>query len=147
MFPRKFVSASSSKVLKYSPMVKLGDQIYNSVVVRGTTYRSGFLVISKVFSEDLLQVGEILKIVLRKQDVLMVVILSMAARNSLGFFEALPSETVAMVSFKPIIKRGDSYTFPFVLHHHVGPLPLLSMSHERTQNFANIVLPSREPFF
>jgi hypothetical protein len=109
--------------------VKLGDQIYDSVVVRGTTYRAGFLVISKVFSEDLLQVGEILKIVLRKQDVLMVVILSMAARNSLGFFEALPSETVAMVSyedladFKPIIKRGDSYTFPFVLHHHVGPPP------------------------
>jgi hypothetical protein len=129
MFPRKFVSASSSEVLKYSPMVKLGDQIYDSVVVRGTTYRAGFLVISKVFSEDLLQVGEILKIVLRKQDVLMVVILSMAARNSLGFFEALPSETVAMVSyedladFKPIIKRGDSYTFPFVLHHHVGPPP------------------------
>ena len=153
MFPRKFVSASSSEVLKYSPMVKLGDQIYDSVVVRGTTYRAGFLVISKVFSEDLLQVGEILKIVLRKQDVLMVVILSMAARNSLGFFEALPSETVAMVSyedladFKPIIKRGDSYTFPFVLHHHVGPPPLLSMSHERTQNFANVVLPALEPFF
>ena len=129
MFPRKFVSASSSDVLKYSPMVKLGDQIYDSVVVRGTTYRAGFLVITKVLSEDVLQVGEILKIVLRKMDVLMMVILSMAARNSLGFFEALPSETVSLVSiddlmdYKPIIKRGDSCTFPFVLHHHVGPLP------------------------
>ena len=111
-------------------MVKQGDQIYDSVVIRGTTYRAGFLLVTKVFSEDVLQVGEIVKIVLRKTDVLLLVMLSEAARNDLGFFEALPSETVAMVSYdsladyKPIIKRGDSYTYPFVLHHHVSPPPV-----------------------
>ena len=111
-------------------MVKQGDQIYDSVVIRGTTYRAGFLLVTKVFSEDVLQMGEIVKVVLRKTDVLLLVMLSEAARTDLGFFEALPSESLALVSYdsladyKPIIKRGDSYTYPFVLHHHVSPPPV-----------------------
>jgi hypothetical protein len=117
-------------VLKYAPLVKQGDQIYDSVVIRGTTYRAGFLLVTKVFSEDVLQMGEIVKVVLRKTDVLLLVMLSEAARTDLGFFEALPSESLALVSYdsladyKPIIKRGDSYTYPFVLHHHVSPPPV-----------------------
>jgi len=110
-------------------MVQLGDQIYDNVVISGTTYRAGFLVITKVFSEDVLEVGEIVKIVLRESDVMMLVMLSNAARNNLGFFEALPSEAVFLLSYdslmdyKPIIKRGDSSTYPFLLHHHVGLPP------------------------
>jgi hypothetical protein len=110
-------------------MVKPGDQLSEQVVIRGTCYRVGFLVITKVFSEDVLQVGEVLKIVLRKNNVLFLVMLSEAARNKLGFFESLPSDTVALASYKtlgdykPIIKRADNACFPFVLHHHVGPPP------------------------
>ncbi len=129
LFPRKVHTASASDIMKYGGTVKMGDQIYNNVVISGTTYRTGFLVITKVFSEDVLEVGEIVKIVLRKSDVMLLVMLSKAARNNLGFFEALPSEAVSLLSYdslmdyKPIIKRGDSYTYPFVLHHHVGLPP------------------------
>ena len=114
---------------KYAPLVQFGDQICDSVVIRGSSYRTGFLVITEVYSEDVLQVGEIVKILLRNSRLLMLVILCEAARNKLGFFEALPTGTVSLVSFdslgdyKPIIKRGDSYIYPFVLHHHVGPPP------------------------
>ena len=106
-------------------MVKTGDQLCDQVVILGTTYRTGFLVICKAFSEDVLQVGEIFKVVLRKNTVLFLVTLSEAARNELGFFESLPSDTVSVVrynslgEFKPIIKRADNSTYPFVLHHHV----------------------------
>jgi len=130
LFPRKVCPVSISDIEKYSSMVQLGDQISDSVVIRGTTYRAGFLVLTKAFSEDLLQVGEVVKIVLRKSSLLMLVVLSEAVRNEkLGFFEALPSEKVSLVSYdsladyKPIIKRGDSHIYPFVLHHHVSPPP------------------------
>jgi len=110
-------------------MLLQGDQISDSVVIRGTTYRAGFLVVTKVFCEDVLEVGEIVKIVLRKSSLHMLVLLSEAARNNLGFFEALPKESASLVTYdslgdyKPIIKRGDGVIFPFVLHHHVGPPP------------------------
>jgi hypothetical protein len=95
-----------------------------------TLYCPGFIVITEVMSPDVLEVGEILKIILRNGRVLFLVMLSDATRNDLGFFEALPSDTVALTSFealfdyKPLIKRGESLCYPFVLHHHVGPPPL-----------------------
>jgi hypothetical protein len=129
LFLRKVSPATPNDVLKFSPMLKPGDQLSDQVLIRGTTYRPGFIVITKVFSSDVLEVGEILKIVLRKGRVLLLVMLSDAARNTLGFFEALPKDTVAMASYealvdyKPIVKRGDTKCYPFVLHHHVGPPP------------------------
>ena len=127
LFPRKFFTSTTSDLLKFSPLVLTGDQLGDNVVIRGTTYRIGFLVVTKVLSDDVLQVGEILKIVLRKSQLMMIVMLSDAARNNLGFFEALPSETVALLpydslaDYKPIIKRANNLCYPFVLHHHVNP--------------------------
>jgi hypothetical protein len=129
LFPPKVSPATASDIVKYSPVVKSGDQLYNQVVVWGTTYRTGFLVITKVHSSEVIEVGEILKIVLRKDRVLLLLMLSDASRNNLGFFEALPKDTVTLASFeslldyKPIIKRGDNICYPFVLHHHVCPPP------------------------
>jgi hypothetical protein len=95
------------------------------VVIKGTTYRVGYVVITRVYSSDVLEVGTILQVLLRKNSVLFLVLLSEAARNKLGFFESLPLNTLALApyeklgDYKPIIKRGDSLCFPFVLHHHV----------------------------
>jgi hypothetical protein len=111
-------------------MLKSADQLSDQVVIRGTLYKVGFVVITKVFSEDVLEVGDILKIVVRKNTVMFLVLLSEAARNKLGFFESVPSGTVTLASYeslgdyKPIFKRADNACFPFVLHHHVVP-PLL----------------------
>jgi hypothetical protein len=106
-------------------MLKPGDQLMDQIVIWGTTYRTGYVVITKVFSDDVLQVGEILKIIERKNSVQFLVLQSEAARNKLGFFESLPSNTVALAKYenlsdyKPIIKRADNECYPFVLHHHV----------------------------
>lgn len=130
LFPRKCFPAAPIDILNYTPMLKPGDQLSDQVVIRGTSYRAGFLVITKVFSDDVLQVGEILKVVVRKNRVHFLVTQSEAARNKLGFFESLPSDTVALSAYealgdyKPIIKRADSTCYPFVLHHHVVPPPL-----------------------
>ena len=128
LFPQKILPATPSDVLKYTPMVKTGDQLSDQVVILGSKYRTGFLVICKAFSEDVMQVGEILKVILRKNTLMFLVTLSEAVRNELGFFESLPSDTVSVIKYdsladyKPIIKRADNATFPFVLHHHVCPL-------------------------
>ena len=125
VFPRKCAPATPTDLGKYTPMLQPGDQLSDVVVIRGSTYRVGFIVITQVFSADVLQVGEILKIVVRNNCVFFLVILSEAARNQLGFFESLPSDTVALASykslgdFKPLIKRAGNVCYPFVLHHHV----------------------------
>jgi hypothetical protein len=130
VFPRKVSSVTPNDFANFSPILKDGDQLYNQVVILGTTCHPASLVITKVISPDIVEVGEILKFVFRNGQVFFLLMLSDAARNSLGFFEALPRQEVALTTFdaladyKPIIKRGDSPYFPFVLHHHVGPAPL-----------------------
>jgi hypothetical protein len=125
--------------MKHAPMLKPGDQVSDQVVIRGTSYRSGVIVVTKVFSEDVLQVGEVIKIVLRKSTVMFLVMLSEAARNELGFFESLPSNTVALAAYetlgdyKPIIKRADNACYPFVLHHHLVPPPMNDGKYGRLQ--------------
>ncbi len=129
LFPRKISPATPADLGNYSSLLEPNDQLSDLVVIRGTTYRVGFVVITKVYSPDVLQVGEIIKIVIRKSRVLFLVILSEAARNQLGFFESLPLDTVAVTSYKtlgdykPIMKRADNVCYPFVLHHHVVPFP------------------------
>jgi hypothetical protein len=105
--------------------VHVDDQISDKVIIRGTTYRTGYVVITKVYSSDVLQVGTILQVVRRKNAVMFLILLSESARNTLGFFESLSTDTLDLVpyeklaDFKPVIKRGDNDSFPFVLHHHV----------------------------
>jgi hypothetical protein len=129
VFPGKCSTANERDCLMFSPLVKHGDQLCEKVVVKGTDYNVGHVVITKVHSSDVLQVGTILKVVMRQTSVLFLVELSEAARNKLGFFETLPSDTVELVDYnnladyKPVIKRGSNKCYPFVLHHHV-PTPL-----------------------
>lgn len=129
MFPGRCSSASTEEVSKYSPLVEFGDQLSERVVIHGTTYRAGCVVITKVYSSDVLEVGTVLKVLLRRSAVLFLVLLSEAARTKFGFFETLPLNKMDLVQyekladFKPLVKRGDNTCFPFVLHHHV-PTPL-----------------------
>ncbi len=128
MFSRKVLPATPN-TNSDTPMVKMGDQLSDQVVILGTTYRTGNLVVCKAFSPDLLQMGEIIKVVLRKNNVMFLVMLSEALRNPLGIFESLPSEEVTLVTYnslwdyKPLIKRADNSTYPFVLHHHICSPP------------------------
>jgi hypothetical protein len=125
VFPGKCSPANDRDFLMFSPLVQLGDQLCEKVIIKGTDYKVGHVVVTKIYSSDVLQVGTILKVVMRQTSLLFLVQLSEAARTKLGFFESLPSDTVELVDYKeladykPVIKRGNNKCFPFVLHHHI----------------------------
>ena len=129
VFPDRSSQTDNQEVSMFSPLLRVGDQLYEKVRIRGTEYMVNYIVITKVLSADVLEVGTILKAVLKKTSVLFLVEVSDAARTGLGFFETLPSNTVHLIDhqeladFKPIIKRGANKCFPFVLHHHI-PTPV-----------------------
>jgi hypothetical protein len=129
IFPGKCSPANEKDFKMFSPLVKVGDQLCEKVHIKGTDYKVGHVVVTKIHSSDVLQVGTILKVVMRKTSLLFLVQLSDAARTKLGFFETLPLDTVDLVDYekladyKPVIKRGNNRCFPFVLHHHI-PTPL-----------------------
>lgn len=125
MFPGKCQSASEAQLLQYSPLVTGGDLLSDKVTIKGTSYQAGHIVVTKVVSCDILEVGTIVNIVLRKDTVFFLLLQSQAARVKLGYFESLPSNTAILVKydqladFKPLIKRGANDCFIFVLHHHI----------------------------
>ncbi len=130
IFPRKCSPATATDLTKYSPLIQPGDQLSDKVVISGTTYRTGYLVITRVFSSYVLEVSCIQKVVVRQNSVMFLLVLSEAARHKLGFFESLPTNTVSLThyealgDFKPLFKRADNACYSFVLHHHVVPPPL-----------------------
>jgi hypothetical protein len=127
LFPTKCWPADSIEVAKYSPLIQGGDQLSNKVTVKGTNYLAGQILVTKAYSYDELQVGTIIHVVLRKNTLMFLVHLSESVRNNMGFFEALPTNTVDLIQYdmladyKPLVKRGQNRCFPFVLHHHVPP--------------------------
>jgi hypothetical protein len=126
LFPGKCTQVDAQQLSMYSPLVEPGDLISDKVIIRGTHYRAGYVVVLKVYSADVLTVGTIIRVVLRKSSVHFLVHTSDAARTKLGFFESLPAGKVDLVDyeqladFKPLVKRGSNKCFPFILHHHVS---------------------------
>jgi hypothetical protein len=100
------------------------------VIIRGTTYRTGYVIVTKVYSSEVLEVGTILKVLFRKNAVMFLVTLSEAVRHRLGFFESLPLNKMSVAhyeklgDYKPLIKRSDNACFYFVLHHHIVSPPV-----------------------
>jgi hypothetical protein len=128
LFPGKCAPADAQQLSMYNPLVEPGDLVSDKVIIRGTHYRAGNVVVIKVYSADVLRVGTIIRVVLRKSTVYFLVHTTDAARNKLGFFESLPAGKVDLVDykqladFKPLMKRGSNKCFSFILHHHVPTL-------------------------
>lgn len=102
-----------------------GDILADDVTVKNTHYRTGHIVITGVESDDVLLIGQILKIVVRGNNVLFVVSNFEAARARYRFFEVHTLNKVSLVlqsslsDYKPIVPIGKDETFKFVLHHHI----------------------------
>jgi hypothetical protein len=94
-------------------------------VVKGTKYSKGNIVVTRVCSQDVIEIGVIEKIVAREEDLLLVVTMYSCARNRWRFFEALPENKVLMINFnsledfKPLFRRGQAECFKFFLHHYI----------------------------
>jgi hypothetical protein len=102
--------------------------ITDKVNVWGTCYKAGHLVVTEVICKDVLVVGVVENVVVRRGKVLFLVSLHDSARDSLNIFQSCPQNKVKLVAysslpdFKPLIKRGEGESFSFLLHHY---LPLI----------------------
>ena len=128
-FPGIVKPAALADLAQYPGLLVSGDQLTGKVVVYGTKYCIGQIVVTKVFSQEKIEVGDILQVVVRSGKVHFLVTLHDAARNYFRYFETVPQRRVGLVSleklsdYKPLVKRGSNTYFAFVLHHHV-PSPL-----------------------
>jgi len=130
MFPGKCCPVKELELSSFSPLVVPNDLLSDKVNIKGTDYRVGQVLVTKIVSADILEVGTVVQIVMRQSSVMFLLTHSEAVRAKLGYFETLPSNTVILVKYedladyKPLIKRGGGSCFPFVLHHHI-PSPLI----------------------
>jgi adenylate kinase len=113
----------------YGPLLHHGDLVTDKAVVTGTRYLRDQIVVTSVETEDLITVGVILDLVVRRDRLLFILSLHEAVRTPLRFFQACPMDKVQVVDyqllsdFKPLYKRSHSSNFYFFLHHHL-PTPL-----------------------
>jgi hypothetical protein len=128
-FPGKQLPPSEEDLLQFPGIIQRGDIVASRVIAKGTVYRPGQVVVTQVHSQDVLEVGDIQRIVVRGGKLYLLVTLHDAARNNFRYFESLPSLKVKLVAYnklsdyKPLVKRGKNICFPFVLHHHIPSPP------------------------
>jgi hypothetical protein len=128
-FPGKKVLPSQGDLLLFPGILQSEDLLATNLVAKGTKYHTGQIVVTKVVSKDVLEVGEIQKIVVRQNSVFFLLSLYSAARNRFRYFESLPKNQVALVAYtkladyKPLVKRSSNLCFSFLLHHHLPSVP------------------------
>ena len=129
LFPSKKEQPTEDQLTMWSGLVSAGDLLTDNAMVSGTVYRIGQIVVTAVSCSDLITVGEVIQLILRRKSLLFVVSVHDAIRTPFGFWQACPSNKVDIIDqrslgdFKPLFKRDDSNCFRFVLHHHL-PTPL-----------------------
>jgi ketopantoate hydroxymethyltransferase len=110
-------------------LLHYGDLLTDKAEAGGTSYRVGQLVVTKVYSADVLVVGDILRFVVRNDSLLLVISVHDAIRHQFQFFQACPRGLTEIVDYKnladykPLIKRDASTCFRFFLHHHIPTPP------------------------
>ena len=99
----------------------------NEVEYEGVTYKTEDVIVLKVHNSDFLEVGLILQIVVKNDQVFFIINRYRAVRHpNFMFFETLNHDEQLrrvkieeMVDFKAIKKHGTIEQFKFVLHHHL----------------------------
>ena len=129
LFPHPPTRPSPEEIGTFGNLLKESDLITDKVTIKGTSYVVGFIVVLEVVSADVLLVGEIEKVVIRKSNVHYIASIHEAARNKFLFFESSPRHQmrivrhVSLADYKPLFKRFRGPSFPFILHHHL-PTPI-----------------------
>ena len=103
------------------------DILTDEVTADSQLYKNGDLVIVKVKDCDQLKVGLVHSILVKNVKVYFVCKVYTCTRNWLQFFESSSNEdnysfvqSGDLVDYKPLIKRGTTRKFQFVLHHRVS---------------------------
>ena len=104
------------------------DLFFSDIFINNQVYKNGDLIVLHVYNPDLITVGLIQTILLKNRKVYFVVQKYTASRNVLQYFESNDiidsfstfHESSTLVDYKPLIKRGTTKKFVFVLHHHLS---------------------------
>jgi len=129
-FPgKKFSPAEcSDSVPKY--LFVEGDTLTDKIIVKNTKYKIGHFVVTNVVSENVLEAGCIMKIVVRHGHVYLLLKRYECARTKFRYFDAYPMDMAlvkysSICDFKPLIGRSEEECPRFLLHHHLPTtLPL-----------------------
>ena len=107
------------------------DVICSEIFVNNQKYKNGDLLVLEVFDCDNISVGILQTIMVKNGKVFFVSKKYSASRNWLRYFESkspeVPvvfTESDKIADYKPLIKRGTTQKFLFVMHHHVSFLYL-----------------------
>ena len=132
-FPsKKYTSAECGHSLPRD-MFHKNDVLTDKIIVKNTLYKVGHLVVRRVESDNVIEVGKILKIVVRNSEVLLLMTRFECARTRFNYFDAHPLDIVlesysTVCDFKPLICRAVEECPRFLLHHHIPA----QLSHLRT---------------
>ena len=103
------------------------DLICSTIFVNNMQYSNGDLIVLEVEDIDAIKVGLVQTIVVKKDKVYFVVQKFKAKRAFLQYFESVEIDQISyfiesrnLADLKPLIKRGTSKKFLFVLHHHIS---------------------------
>jgi hypothetical protein len=104
------------------------DVLVEKIKIKNTLYKVGHLVVTRVESDNVLQVGKILKIVVRLNKVYLLLKKYESARTKFRYFNAFPI-SIGLVKYssisdyKPLICRTNEECPRFFLHHHIPCVP------------------------
>jgi hypothetical protein len=127
-FPGKKLTPAEQSGSLPAEFFKRGDVLTDKIIVKNTKYRVGHLVVTSVESENVLEVGCILQIVVRHREVLFLVTRYECGRTRFRYFDAHPLDVClvkysSLRDYKPLIRRGAEECPRFLLHHHLPTMP------------------------
>ena len=103
------------------------DLLCSEINTNGQFYRNGDLLVIEVEDSDTIKVGVIQTVLVRNDSVYFVTKSYLCKRHWLRYFESVDCDNVCIfteskriVDYKPLIKRGTSVKFNFMLHHHIS---------------------------
>jgi hypothetical protein len=124
---KKDLAADTPFHEKLKTFMKDGDMLSEEIIVEGQQYKTNDLVVLKVEDCDVLKVGLIQAILIKNGKVFFVCRVYTCMRSWLQFFESKNCdefcsfvESGRIADYKPLIKRGTTVKFQFVLHHRVS---------------------------
>jgi hypothetical protein len=116
-------SASGSKILSLSKLLRSTDTVAESAVVKNTEYRHNMLIVIAVHSQDKITAGWLKKVVVRGSKVFFLVTKKECYRTAFQYFESgsgISREGLVnsedLKCFKPLLPRGTEESYVFFLH-------------------------------
>jgi hypothetical protein len=134
-FPGKKCTPAECGGLVSAQYFQKSDFLTSKMLVKNTLYKIGHLVVTKVESDNVLQVGKIMMFVVRHNEPHLLITRYECARTKFRYFDAHPLDVVlvkysSIRDFKPLICRTSEECPRFVLHHHLPYLHDTSTTHD-----------------